>query len=209
MKGRLLPLLGILAVALVVASVLIGGETPDTDAPVREIVEFYTDNDDDIMAGSILLMLAAAVLLTWSVQLRGALVRDEGGAGTRSTLGFAGSVVFAVGMAIFAGLGIALGDTPEKLDPTTLQTLHVLNMQMFPPLAIGTFLMLIGYGLAIIATRALPAWMGWVAVVAGAFAITPLWFVPFIALGILIVGSSIILATRGEAAPPAPPGPPA
>jgi hypothetical protein len=205
MKGRLLPLLGILAVALVVASVVVGGETPDTDAPIPEIVEFYTDNDDDIVFGSILLMLAAAVLLTWSVQLRAALIRDEGGAGTRTTLGFAGSVVFAVGMAIFAGLGISLGDTPDKVDPTTLQTLHVLNMQMFPPLAIGTFLMLIGYGLAIIATRALPAWLGWIAVVAGFFAITPVWFVPFIALGILIVASSIVMATRAEAVPPAPP----
>ena len=205
MKGRLLPLLGILAVALVAASVVIGGETPDTDAPVSEIVEFYTDNDTDIVVGSILLMLGAAVFLTWSVQLRAALIRGEGGVGTRSTLGFAGSVVFAVGMAIFAGLGISLGDTPDKVDPTTLQTLHVLNMQMFPPLAIGTFLTLIGYGLAIITTRALPAWLGWIAVIAGFFAITPLWFVPFIALAILIVGSSIVLSMRREAVPPAPP----
>jgi hypothetical protein len=205
MQGRLLPLLGILAVALVVAAVLIGGETPDTDAPLAEIVEFYTDKDSEIVAGSILLMLAAAALLTWSVQLRAALIRDEGGAGTRATLGFAGTVIFAVGMAIFAGIGISLGDTPEKLDPTTLQTLHVLNMQMFPPLAIGTFLTLVGYGLAIIATRALPVWLGWIAVVAGFFAITPIWFVPFLALGILIVGSSIVLSMRTEAAPAAPP----
>lgn len=205
MKGRLLPLLGILAVALIVAGVVVGGETPDTDAPVSEVVEFYTDNDDDIVVASILMMLAAAVLLTWSVQLRAALIREEGGAGSRSTLGFAGTVVFAVGITISAGLGISLGDTPEKVDPTTLQTLHVLNMQMFPPLAVGVFLTLIGYGLAIIATRALPTWIGWVAVVAGVFAITPLWFVPFIALGILIVGSSIVLAMRSEAVPPAPP----
>lgn len=209
MQGRLLPLLGILAVALVVAGTVIGGETPDTDAPVAEVVEFYTDNDDDIVAGSLLMMLAAALLLVWSVQLRAALLRDEGGAGTRTTLGFAGSVIFVVGTAIFAGLGISLGDTPEKVDPTTLQTLHVLNMQMFPPLAVGTFLTLIGYGLAIIATRALPVWLGWLAVVAGFFAITPVWFVPFIALGILIVASSIILSTRSEAAPPAAPAPPA
>ena len=205
MKGRLLPLLGILAVALIVASVVIGGETPDTDDPVAEIVEFYTDNDDDIVVGSILLMLAAAVFLTWSVQLRGVLYRSEGDTGTRSTLGFAGSVIFAVGMAIFAGLGIALGDTPEKLDPSVLQTLHVLNMQMFPPLAVGTFLTLLGYGLAIIATRALPAWMGWVAVVAAFFAITPVWFVPFLALGILIIASSIVLSMRSGPAPPTPP----
>jgi hypothetical protein len=202
MKGRLLPLLGILAVVLVAAGLTMGGETPDTDAPVTEVVEFYTDKDDQIVTGSVLLMLAGAALLAWSVQLRGALIRAEGGAGTRSTFGFAGTVIFAVGIAISAGLGFALGETPEKFDPTTLQTLHVLNMQMFPPLAIGVFLTLIGYGLAIIATRALPVWLGWVAVVAGVFAISPLWFVPFLALGILMVGSSIVLAMRSEAAPP-------
>jgi hypothetical protein len=148
----------------------------------------------------------------WSVQLRSVLFSGEGGAATRTTLGFAGTVIFAVGVAIFAGLGISLGDEPEKLEPSTIQALHVLSSQMFPPLAAGVFLTLIGYGLAILATRALPVWLGWLATIAGFFAVSPLWFVPFLALFILIITSSIVLSMRAAspaaptAAGPAPPG---
>lgn len=197
---RLLPLFGVLAVALVVAGVAIGGETPDVDDPVAKITAFYTENDSDVTAGSLLLMAAAAAFLAWSVQVRSRLFLSEGGSATRATLGLVGSVIFALGVTLFAGIGFALGDAPDKLDPAALQALHVLSMDLFPPLAVGTLLTLFGYGLAVLKTRAFPAWLGWVSVVGAVFAFTPLWFVPFLALGVLILVSSVMLAMRDEPA---------
>jgi hypothetical protein len=197
---RLLPLFGVLAVALVVAAFAIGGEPPDTDDPVAELSAFYTENDSDITAGSFLLMAAAAAFLAWSIQMRSALFSSEGAPATRATLGLVGAVMFAVGMTIFAGLGVALGDAPEKLDPAALQALHVLNMDLFPPLAVGVLLTLFGNGLAVLKTRTFPVWLGWVSVIGAVFAITPLWFVPFLALGVLILVSSVMLAMRTDAA---------
>lgn len=195
---RLLPLFGILAIGLVVAALAIGGETPDTDDPVAKLTAFYTQNDSDITASSILLMAAAAAFLAWSIQVRGVLFSREGGPGTRATLGLVGAVIFAIGMTIFAGIGFALGDAPEKLDPAALQALHVLSMDLFPPLAVGTLLTLFGNGLAILRTRTFPVWLGWVAVIGALFAFTPLWFVPFLALALLIIVSSVMLAMRSD-----------
>jgi hypothetical protein len=195
--SRLLPLFGILAIALVVAGVAIGGETPDTDDPVAKVVAFYTENDSDVTAGALLLMAAAAAFLAWSVQLRNVLFLAEGGSGTRTALGFAGSVVFAIGVTIFAGLGFALGDASDKIEPAAVQALHVLSMDLFPPLAVGTLLTLFGNGLAIIRTRVFPAWLGWASVIGALFAFTPLWFVPFLALAVLIAVTSVMLAMRG------------
>jgi hypothetical protein len=194
--SRVFPLVGILAVALVVAAFAVGGETPDTDDPITEVVAFYTEHDSDVFAGSLLLMAAAAAFVLWSVQLRSALYASEGGSATRTTLGLVGAVIFAVGMTIFAGIGVSLGDAPEKLDPAAVQALHVLNMDLFPPLALGTFLALLGNGLAVLSTRALPVWLGWIGVGGAVFVFTPLWFVPFCALGVFIVVSSVVLAAR-------------
>jgi hypothetical protein len=197
--SRLLPLFGILAVALVVTAFVVIGETPDTDAPAAKLMSFYTQHDSDLSAGGLLLLVAAAAFLGWSVQVRNVLFLSEGGSATRATLGLVGSVVFAVGMTIFAGLNFALGDIPEKLDPAALQTLHVLNQDLFPPIGLGTFLTLMGYGLAVLGTRALPVYLGWIAVVGSLFAFTPLWFVPFLALAVFIIVSSLILAARSDA----------
>lgn len=197
MRARaLLPLLGVVAVGLVIGSFAIVGDTPDTDETASEIASFYTENDDEIGGAGVMLMAAAAAFLAWAVQVRSALFLAEGGTATRATLGLVGSVVFAVGLAIFAGLSFALGDVPDKLDPSSVQTLHVLSEDMFPALAVGTLITLFGFGLATLATGALPVWLGWLAVIGGVFSLTPLWFVPFIALGVFILVTSVLLATR-------------
>jgi hypothetical protein len=197
MRARaLLPLLGVAAVGLVIGAFAVMGETPDTDESTAKLASFYTEHDSDIVAGAVMLMAAAAAFLGWAVQLRSRLFLSEGGVATRATLGMVGATVFAVGLAIVSGLSFALGDVPEELDPAALQALHVLSENMFPALAVGTFLTLFANGLAIVSTGALPAWLGWIAIVAAVAAFTPAWFVPFIGLGLLILVSSVMLAMR-------------
>jgi hypothetical protein len=98
MRARaLLPLLGIVAVGLLIACFIVIGETPDTDDPVGKLVSFYTAHDSDVQAGGVLMMGAAAALIAWAVQARALFFVTEGGAATRATMGMVGSVVFAVG----------------------------------------------------------------------------------------------------------------
>jgi hypothetical protein len=198
MASRLLPLLGIVAIGLVVVSFVVVGETPDTDVSAAKVVAFYTEHDSDATATGAILMAGAAAFLTWAVLLRAALFSAEGGSATRSTLGLVGAIVFSIGLAIFGGLNFALGDAPDKIDPAAVQALHVLNENLFPPLAIGSLLLLMGNGLAILSTRAFPVWLGWVAIVTGLLGLTPAWFVPFLGLAVLIIVTSILLAMRTE-----------
>jgi hypothetical protein len=196
---RLLPLTGILAVAAVIGCFAVLGDTPDTDAPVNEIKSFYVSHDSDAEGAGVLMMLAAFLFLLFANCVRTALRRSNEG-DSASALGSAGAIVFAVGLTTFAGINFALGDVPEKLDPGSLQLLNVLNEDLFPALAVGMTLFLLGTGGAIVKTGALPKWLGWLAIVAAIFAFTPLWFVPFLGVGVLIVVSSVLLTARGETA---------
>jgi hypothetical protein len=207
--GRLVPLTGILAVAFVVVSAVVGGETPDVDDSLEEVVSFYTENDSDQMFAGALLAYGAFFFLCFASVLRRTLRRAELEAGGTSTLSFAGAIIFAVGLLIFAGIGFTIGDTADDIDPSALQTLHVLNADLFFPVAVGALAFLVGTGIAVLRTGALPRWLGWVAIVAGPFAATPLFFVTAFVLGLWILVVSVLLYRAGAetGAGPAPPPP--
>lgn len=197
---KLVPLSGIGALVLVFASFFVVGETPDTDAPLPELVTFYTDHDSDLQIGGFLVGIGAFLFLVFSTTLAGALRRAQGETGAASALSFGGGVVFAVGLAIFAGLNFVLGDTVDDIGPGSLQTLHVLSEDFFAPFALGMLTWLIGTGAGIVKTDVLPKWLGWVAIVTGVFAFSPLF--PIAALGtllVLVVGG-VMLAMKADTA---------
>jgi uncharacterized protein DUF4386 len=197
--NRLVPLTGVLAVVLIVVAVVVGGETPDTDASVQKVVSFYTENDSDQVASGILVAFGTFFFLCFATVLRKALRRLEVEAAGASALSFAGAIVLAVGLLIFAGLSVALGEAPEKLDPSALQALHVLNNDLFFPAAVGAMAFLIGTGIAVVRTGALPRWLGWVAIVAGVLSATPIFFVSIFALALWILIVSVLLSLGAEA----------
>jgi hypothetical protein len=197
----LVPLSGIAAVAFIIASFAVSGETPDTDASVQEVVDFYTDNDSELQAAGGLLALGALFFLFFSTNVAGVLRRAQGETGGSSALSFAGGVLFTVGATIFAGISFTLGDAVDDIDPSAVQTLHVLNNDMFFPIAVGTAAFLLGSGIAIVKTGVLPKWLGWVAIVLGIVAVTPLGFFAFTALGVWVLIVSVMLALRAGAEP--------
>jgi hypothetical protein len=199
-KNRWLPLVGILGVAFIVAAFAIGGETPDADETAQKAVDFYVKNDTDQLISAILLAYGALALLGFSSVLRNALRTAEGAGAGASTFGFAGAILYSLGMALFGGITFTLADVADKLDPSAVQALNALNSDFFLPLALGTCAFLLGMGISIIRTGALPKWLGWVAVVLAVIAITPLGFFAFLASGIWVIIASIVLSRRAGAA---------
>jgi hypothetical protein len=193
---QLVPLSGVAAVALIIAAFVIPGETPDTDASVGEVVSFYVDHDSEMQWASFLLALGALFFVFFSTNVAGMLRRAQGETGGSSALSFAGGIIFAVGGLIFAGIGFTLGDAVDDIGPASVQTLHVLSNDMFFPVAVGTATFLIGTGIATVKTGALPKWLGWVAIVVGIIAVTPLGFFAFLALGIWTAIVSVLLSLR-------------
>ena len=198
---QLVPLSGVAAVVLIIAAFAVGGETPEADDSLSEVVSYYTDHDSDLQIGSALLAIGAFFFLVFSTTLAGVLRRAQGETGGSSALAYGGGIVFVVGLTIFAGLSFTAGDIVGDVEPTVIQTLNALGADMFFTVAVGTGAFLLGSGIATLKTGVLPRWLGWAAVVIGVIALTPAGFFGFLALGVWTLIASVILAMRVNAAP--------
>ena len=199
------PLTGILFVVLTIIAFLVSGESPGTDDSTREIVDFYLDNDDSQSLAAALLALGAVALIFFLGSLRRALRAAAGDDGGLSTVALLGGLMIAVGTSIFAGITFTLGDAADELPPAAILTLNALNSDMFFTIAVGTAAFNLALGLAVLRHGGLSRPLGWVALVIGIAALTPLGFFAFLATGIVIVWASVVLATKTDTAT----GPPA
>jgi hypothetical protein len=197
---QLLPLSGVASVLLIIVAFIVGGESPEADEPLREVISYYSDHDSDVQIASALLGLGAFFFLLFSAFVASMLRRVQGERGVATIVSLAGGIVFAVGVTIFAGLGFAAGDVVGDVPPTVVQSLHVLGSDMFFTVAVGTAAFLLGTGVATLRTDALPAWLSWAAIVIGVVAITPIGFFGFLALGIWTLIVSVLLYMRASPA---------
>lgn len=200
------PLTGVAFVVVLIAGFVIGGEPPDVDDGAQDIVRHYVDNKDQVIAGAVLAAIAATLLVVFGAVLRKALVRGAGGGDARvlPAVAFAGTIVLATGAGIDSTLSFALAETAEDIDPTAVQGLQALWENDFMPMAIGIQLLLVGAGLSIVRSGVLPKWLGWIAIVLGVVAATPIGFVSFAGGALWVIVTSVLLALRGKAAAGAP-----
>jgi hypothetical protein len=123
------------------------------------------------------------------------------GANVLARVAFAGSVIVAVGFGVAAGTTAMLTHKSVTLDSGAAQTLNLINNDLpFIALFVGLLLAMIATGVAIIETKALPAWMGWVAIVAGVGSGIGS-FVSWIAMllsGLWILTASVMLYQRQD-----------
>lgn len=218
-RGWLAPLTGLAFFVLTVIVFAAVGEPPDVDSAAQDIVDFYVDNEGQQVTAGVLEGIAATLFVFF-----GAVVLREirAAEGERPILGYvalAGTVVFAVGLAIDATITFALAETAEDIEPAAVQALSALWQNDYVPFAVGMQIFLLGAGIGIVRYAVLPKWVGWVAVVLAVLALSPIGFVAFLGSGLLIAVMSVMLAVRAKArqrlampvppAPPAPPVPPA
>jgi hypothetical protein len=190
------PLTGVAFVVVLIVGAIIGGEPPDADSPVREIIDHYTDNKTSIEVASFVGAAAAVLLVFFGAYLRSVLSAAEGPGGMLSALTLVGTAVVAVGLAIDITIGIALAEAAEDIEPAAVQALQALWDNDFVPLALGALVFLISTGLSIVRHGALPKWLGWVALVLAVIGFTPIGFVAFIGAGLWIAVVSVMLALR-------------
>ena len=209
----LVPLTGVLFVALLIISFAIAGEPPDADEPVQDIVDHYVDNKDAIWASTLVGILAALSLVLFGAYLRKVFSAAEPpGHGMLSPLVLAGTVIMAVGAGLDMTISVSLAEAADDIDPAAVQALQALWDNDFVPVGIGVELLLLGAGLSIVRYGALPKWLGWVALVLALVGVTPVGFIAFPLGGIWLIVVSILLAVRARrvtepAAPPPPPAP--
>ncbi len=201
--SRWAPLTGAAFFVLAIASFAVTGETPDTDDPVREIVRFYVDNEDSVVVAAILATLAASFFVFFAGVVRRVLRDAEGPGGILSAVAFGGAIIFAGGIALDSTISFALADTANKLQPVGVQALSALYSSDFLVFILGLQIFLLATGISVVRHGAMPAWIGWIAIVLGVLAVTPIGFFAFLVAGILILIISVLLTVRAHRGPAA------
>jgi hypothetical protein len=116
-----------------------------------------------------------------------------------ATLGFVGAVLFGVGGCINAGLQWSLAAVPTHLTPAAAQALNVLFKD---DLATGLYnaglaTLMLFYGVAMLRSKGMPAWLGWISVALGLIALAgPLVFLVFVVTAPWAITVSILLYHR-------------
>jgi hypothetical protein len=208
-RHTIAPLTGVAFVVVAIISIAVsGGEPPGADDPPREIAQHYIDNKGAIIASGLIGVLATALLVFFAAHLRNVLSAAEGQEGLLPTVALVGASILAVGLTIDGTVSIATAEAADDIEPSAVQALQALFDNDWLPMALGLGLFFFSSGLSVVLTGALPKWLGWIAVLFGVLAVTPVFFVGFLggALWILIV--SVMLARRAQpASPAAPPAP--
>ena len=202
-KNWVAPLMGVLFVVVVVVSFFLLGDGQDaTDKTAQEIVDFYTDNSGQQMAGALLVGLASILFLFFAGWIRRVMRDAEGEGGILSAVAFGGGIVFTAGAAVGASLHLALADTADDIDPVAVQAINAIDWDYFLPFAVGMSVFLLASGISIVRHGVLPKWLGWVAIVIGVAAYTPAGFFGFLGglLWILVVSVIGIVRARGATA---------
>jgi hypothetical protein len=202
----LVPLTGVGFIVLSIISFAIMGEPKSADEPVDEIVDYYLDNKDAIMVSTFVGVAGAALFVFFAAYLR-RLIRAAAGEGEMlSIITLLGALTMMIGFAIDGTILLALAESADDIEPTSVQTLQALWDNDFVPIALGVILFLWSTGISVIRTGVLPKWLGWVAILLGIIAFTPIGFAAFVgtALWVLIVSILLSLRARREPAAPAP-----
>ena len=191
---RLAPLTGIVF-AVLLAVTFTTPSTPDVHDTGQQVIQHYNDHHSAHLLGDLTGGVAVVFFLFFISALR-SFFKDKEGADGLSMAAFAGGILIAVGGGLFTSLDVALIDARHDISPQAVQALNVLSNDIFFPFEIGLIVFALCIGLAIIASGALPKWLGWVMVVIGVVAFTPVGFIGFFVVLLWSVIVAILIYRR-------------
>jgi hypothetical protein len=189
MTHRLVRLSGLAFVLVVVASLLAGGSTPDSDASASELASFY---DGGWRQGISAMLLAATVpfLVLFAASIVTFVAADrEGSAGLWGYVLVGGSVLAGAGIAVAASVHFALADGGDQIAPTALQALNALDGNTWLAFNTGFGVMMVGAAGCLWRQTGLQLVLGRIALVLGVLLFLP--FVDFLALLVTLAWSVV------------------
>ena len=155
---------GLVFTALVVASFFMP-EVPSSDTPAEDIAARLAADSSGHRLSLLLGFLSDVAFLVFLAGLWSRLRRVEGPAGMSAALVLAAGAAFVALMLISGGLHLALVQYASggQRDPAVLPALTVLNQWVGAAILAPSVAMFLGATVAILTTRALPLWLGWLA----------------------------------------------
>ena len=192
-------------IVLIISFIVAGEEPPEAKDGAQKVVDFYVDNKDSVEAGAGVGAVAAILLVFFSAYLRKVLRAAEGPGGWLSLVAFAGGLTIAISGAIDSTISLALAEAADdKVDPGGIQGLQALFDNDWLPFVLGVLALEFASGISIVLHRALPVWLGWVAIVlglvgvVGVITLSEIGFVAVIGGGLWVLVVSILLTLRAR-----------
>ena len=215
---RLLPLAGVLAVVLWIVGVVVieSTGTPDQDAAPAELATFFDENGGRLVAGGFLFMLGGAFFIPFLGALRARIHSVEGGVGFLAPIVFGAGLVTATlviaSQAPPTAGGFVAMETDRAVDPGGAEAFWGIGDGFFLAAEAAVAIFFLAAAAAVLATRALPVWLGWLALLLAIVALVPwigwaalVWGLPLwtlIAAILMFVRAPHARTGEGTVAPP-------
>ena len=201
------PLTGLVFLALLVSSFVVGGSPPDAGDPTEEVLSFWRDHDDAQIAAALLGGFAAVLLVWFGAVVRTSLRGAERERDRLATTAFGGFLLIAAGGLALAGFQFTAADTVGDVPATVTQTLAALNRDFFFPLDGGVLVAVFAIAAATLRHNALPRWFGYLSLAVGLIFLTPAFDVAFPAFGVWTLLLSLLTFRATRRAPAGQRGP--
>jgi len=187
--------------ALIIVAIFSGGSnSPSDNAPVSQVVTYYTAHATGQKASAIVGAFGMVFLVFFAVALAGR-VRASGAARWLAYGVVGGAVAATIGFLSLLAFGFILADDIKFLSPDSVQTLNVLDNDFFLPAVAGFIVYGVVTGLAVAVSRTPARWMGWVMFAFGILcAVPPISWFAFLAMFLWSLVAGIMLAVRNPAA---------
>ena len=188
------------AAVFLVVGFVIEGNAPGEKASAAEVMKYFNAHHGRSLVSVFLGPLGALLLVLFAASVRDRTERlGASQAGVRVMLG--GAILWGAGLLLSSGIELALVSSSDHDQSQVAQTVNVISNADWVPFIGGIAVFLIGAGLAVLTSRALPVWVGWVAIVGGVASLAgPGGFVGFFLAPIWILVAGIMLAVRREPA---------
>jgi hypothetical protein len=175
---RLVGALGIVFVALQLGVGAVLGGAPALDAPGAEIQSYLVDEGGNVLLAATMGALSAFFFILFLGTMRTFLASAEGSPETLSTVAFGAGLV-TITLATTAGLpavALAWNDTAAIADPGLVQAAWNLNTLALVPIGGSAGAFCLAAALIILRTRVMPAWVGWIGVLAAVAGVIATFF---------------------------------
>jgi hypothetical protein len=147
-------------------------DRPELDQPPVMILGYFAQQDTVIL-GSFLLMLAAATFLWFAGCLRAALANAERGSGRLSAIAFGGGVVAVMSMLAMPAVNITGALSADFLSVRQAQTLYLLGDAFLYPAAMAAAVMLAATAAVALRTGVLARRLAWPSVALALWLLVP------------------------------------
>jgi hypothetical protein len=196
---------GLVAVALLIGSFPFTGATPEPGASADDVAEYLSRSSAQTWTGIYLELFGIALLIVFAGRVWAILREAEGAGGWIATTGFGAALaaltVLLIGDATVMGAAFSAGR--DGLDPGVVGGLY--TVQWYSDLSYGAVnaVFFAAAAILVLRRRALPRWLGWLALVVAIALVVTVPFGPGTTmepphiLGFLwIVSVSVVLLVR-------------